>query len=243
MGERDKFVRVPPAVRAFAAVGMVLAVCLGIWQLRRDGERNEGRAIAMAVADLPALGDADPVDESSAWRMVAWTGRFDGTPELIGGRMEGDALGYGVAQRFLRADGFNVLVDRGWVPADAAADAVVGLVSVAETRLVGQLRPARGSAVAAPVAGHGSRIWPAKAWPSILKTMEGGIYGELYVVAGLTSEAFVEKESTPKGSVVGVPVRDDTSLHYASQWFGISLVLGIVLVPAAITRARHFLGA
>lgn len=243
MGERAEVVRVPPAIRVIVAVGMGLALALCAWQVRRDGERNEGREIAIAVADLPALGDADPVDASSAWRMVAWNGRFEGAPELIGGRMEGDALGYGVAQRFMRADGLTVLVDRGWVPADEAERAVARLVSDDEVRLVGQLRPALGSGVAPPVAGHGTRIWPGKAWPSILKTLDGRIYVVLYVVSGPTSKVFEGDESEPKGSVVGVPVRDDTSLHYASQWFAISLILGIVLVPAAMKRARHFLGA
>ncbi len=134
-------------------------------------------------------------------------------------------------------------MDRGWVPAEAAEREVIRLTSPVNTTLAGQLRPALGGAAAVPVAGHGARIWPAKAWPSILRTLDAEIHGALYVVAGPTNEVFGEEESSPKGSVVGVPVRDDTSLHYASQWFAISLIMGIVVVPAAITRARDFLGA
>ena len=235
-------VRVPAPVRVIAAVLMLLALGLCVWQVRRHGERNVGRGLALAVEALPPLRDGDLVGAASLWRMVEWRGRFDGVPDLIAGRMQGHDLGYGVVQCFVREDGRAVMVDRGWVLAASVAGTVARLTPGAPATLRGQLRPVDGSSTSLPVAGHGARIWPGRAWAALVNSLPVPVSQDHYVVEAVQADE-KQDETLPKGSIVGVPARDDTSLHYASQWFAIAGVLAIVVVPSAMARARHFLGA
>lgn len=235
-------VRVPAALRRTAAILVVVALGLCAWQVRRHGERNVGRGLAIAVAGLPPLGGGEGIEAASLWRMVEWRGRFEGVPELIAGRMQGGDLGYGVAQCFVREDGLVVLVDRGWVRANSVAGTVNRLSPGGPATLRGQLRPVDGSSTSLPVAGHGARIWPGRAWAALVNSLPVPVSQDHYVVEALQADE-KQDETLPKGSIVGVPARDDTSLHYASQWFAIAGVLAIVVVPSAMARARHFLGA
>lgn len=231
---------VPRGVRVGAAFVVVIALLLCRWQVIRDGERNAGRERAIELADSPPLDGAAPVDEAAAWHVVSWTGRYDGAPELIAGRMAHETLGYGLVQRFVRADGQAVMVDRGWVPVEALEEVATRLTRETDATLTGQLRPATGRDDIEPTIGHGTRIWPAKAWATINKA--NGVATGVYLVEGGLDGSNCGKVPIENG-YDRVPVRDDTSLHYASQWFAIAALAGIVLVPAAMKRARQFLGA
>ena len=227
---------------------MVAAVGLGIWQVRRDGERNAGREAALTVVGLPPLGEADGA-EGNAWRTVRWTGYFAGEIELIGGRDVGGQRGYDVVQPFMRTSGGRVWVDRGWVDA-GEVDAVVagahaargGVPSSGDGAIVltGQLRPAAGSADAEPISGHGTRIWPPGSWPAL--GLLAGVPFSTYVLAGGEGGVRAARNPLVDGYEM-VPERDNTSAHYALQWFGIAVLGFMLLVPSAMTRARDFLGA
>lgn len=232
--------QVPRGVRLGAAFVMVAALALCGWQLRRDGERNAGREIALTLADTAPLGDDVPVDVSAAWHRVAWSGRWDGAPELIAGRMAHEKLGYGLVQRYARADGTVVMVDRGWVPVEALESVSTRLTHQTDAPLTGQLRPATGREDIRPTIGHGTRIWPAKAWGTI--NPANGVVSGVYVIEGSPTGADNGVPPVENGFAI-VPDRDDTSLHYAAQWFAIAAIGGIVLVPSATRWARQFLGA
>lgn len=230
---------VPTPVRALAVVVGVAALGLCGWQLVRDRERNEGREAALLVADLPVLTEPAPLGADVAWRVVRWSGRYDGAPELIAGRQHKSARGYGVVQRFVRDDGAAVLVDRGWIPADDVGGQLAELRPEATT-LVAQLRPTFGRADSEPTLGHGTRIWPAKAWPAL--TAASGTSPDVVAVAG-AEDGGRSANSHAVDGFERVPARDDTSLHYASQWVALAILAAIVAIPGAATRVRDFFGA
>ena len=108
---------------AIAAV-LVAAVCvgLGVWQLKRLGQRRARNAMIAARWALPPLdvNGAVPADSARQRRVTArgvydfaaeqpWPGRsFEGTP------------GVALITPLRLADGSAVLVDRGWVPSPDA---------------------------------------------------------------------------------------------------------------------------
>lgn len=238
----ERSLRTTPVVRAGAVLLGLGALALGGWQLQRDQERNEGRRVALAVSGSPPLGPADPVEAGAAWRRVDWEGRYFGAPELVAQRIEREERGYGLLQRFERADGLTVWVDRGWVGADGAAETVARFAAEAgPARLTGQLRPLVGNPGVEPAIGHGgTRIWPPKAWPSVVATTPTSL--PLHVVAGALDGSRQPGAAALDG-FEPVPPRDDTSLHYAAQWFGIAVVAGMLLLPSSFFRARSFSGA
>lgn len=236
----DPAPKVPRGIRLGAAFVVIVALFLCRWQVVRDSERNAGREIAITLADSSPLPESAPLDAASAWHVVRWEGKFDGAPELIAGRMAHEKLGYGLVQRFVRADGAVVMVDRGWTPVDALEDVAQRLTHETDATLTGQLRPTVGRSDIEPTIGHGTRIWPAKAWATI--NTANDVATPVYLIEGALDGANCGKAPIENG-YDRVPVRDDTSLHYASQWAAIAAIAAIVLVPSAMKRARQFLGA
>ncbi len=232
--------RIPRVVRIAAAGLMFTASILCYWQIQRDGERNEGRAGALASENAPVLTGNEPLTTDVAWRVVRWLGHFEGRPHLIAGRQHRSTLGYGVAQRFVREDGVVVLVDRGWIDAGHVAVALPAMEAGAESEVTGQLRPTFGRTDSVATSGHGTQIWPAKAWPSVQTAMASPT--SVYVVSGAVDGGQSANSHAVDG-FVRVPARDQTSLHYASQWFALALLAGIALIPRAATRVRDFVGA
>lgn len=236
MGNAPAPIVVPPAVRGLGAVVLVVGLGLAAWQLQRDGERNEGREEAEAAAAMPVLTELAPPSEN-LWRVVRWSGRFEVPAQLIGGRLERDQRGYGLVQVFRRDDGLRIVVDRGWVPADAL-EARLAALDAGATLLVGQLRPPIGNAGVPPSAGHGTTIWPAKAWPSVVA--HAGADPSAIVLAGTESGERASREP-PLNGFERVPARDNTSLHYAKQWFAIAILGALTLSGSLLARIRQFL--
>lgn len=236
----DAPIRVPVGLRVLAVVLGLTALGLCRWQVLRDGERNAGREAALQVADSPVVTENVPVDEALAWRVVRWRGHYEGSPQLLAGRQEKSVLGYGVAQAFVREDGVRLLADRGWIPVESVEGQVSELARSEDAVLVGQLRPATGKTDATPLAGHGTAIWTASAWPSIQAATSTD--GPLILVAG-GEEGHRTSGRPPLGGFQRVPERDQTSLHYAAQWFAIAAISATILVPGLLRRARQILGA
>lgn len=219
----------------------VIAFVLCGWQLRRDGERNATRASALAAEGAPPLGPTEAVGPHVQWRVVDWSGQYAGTPELFAQRLEKERRGYGLVQRFVRDDGVEVWVDRGWIDSDAAR--ALGTSSPGPegpTRLTGQLRPMTGAADAEPVTGHGGvRIWPYGAYASLAAAHPA--MPASYVVSGRLDGS---RGADPVGlDGFATPPRDQTSLHYASQWLAIGLLALIAAIPGLWPRVRSFLDA
>lgn len=212
-------------LRVFAALLVVLTLGLCRWQLHRDDVRNAGREQALKVAELPPLADDDPATATFGWRRVEWHGRFVGDVALLAGAQSKDERGYDVVQAWERPDGSRLLVDRGWVSA-ADADAMVG-TAVPVSLLTGQLRPLRGDATSAALPGHGTRIWSVGEEAAAAAALTPGT--SAFVVAGAPDGGPLPGDPA-RGGFVAVPDRDNTSLHYASQWFAMALLAAIFVV-------------
>lgn len=212
-------------VRVLAVCASLIAFGLCAWQIRRDGERNEGREAALLVEGAPVLGD---LDAPAPWRRVAWTGSWDEAALMAGRPVEG-ARGYGLLQVFTRADGRRILVDRGGLPADG-----VRLPAPGAGRLEGQIRPAK-SGESAAVEGHGTRIWPHGAWAAAAAAL--GAEASFFVVSGAADGAPTGGPGYDGFELV--PARDDTSLHYASQWFAIALIGLLLAFPESLFYLRR----
>jgi cytochrome oxidase assembly protein ShyY1 len=171
---------------------------------------------------------------------VRWSGRFDAPAHLLAGTQHAGQRGYDVYQAFVRPDGERVLVDRGWIPADAADATVAAALSVDQPTLTGQLRPAPPDDGAVPVEGHGTRIWAPGGQGGIAAAV--GAARGVYVVSG-------NPDGSPTGpgpitdGFVPVPARDNTSAHYASQWAAVALIGLLFAFPGPLLRLRRKMGA
>jgi surfeit locus 1 family protein len=114
----------------------VAAVCvrLGIWQLHRLSDRRAFNAevrSGLAAAPLSLERVLPPGDTSAdrdlAFRPVTATGRYEPEAEtILYGRANQGQAGSGVLTPLELPDGRAVIVDRGWVPADAGGPPVAG---------------------------------------------------------------------------------------------------------------------
>lgn len=233
-------IHIPFGLRAIAAVAALLAFALCAWQVQRHGERNAGRDAALPVAALPVVVENLGVEDGLAWRVVRWRGRYQGVPHLLAGRQQKSGLGYGVAQVFVREDGARLVVDRGWVPAEDVAARVSRLTGGEDEVLVAQLRPASGAGEPLAIAGHGTMIWTAAAWPVIQERLDAP--GPLVAVAGGEGGKLTRTEP-PLDGFERVPPWDKTSLHYAAQWLAIGCIAAALLFPRLLSRLRQILGA
>jgi surfeit locus 1 family protein len=114
----------------------IAAICvrLGIWQLHRLSERRAFNAqVRSGLAAAPVLlervlpaGVTSPGGDL-AFRPVSATGRYEaGAETILYGRANQGQAGSHVLTPMKLADGRAVIVDRGWVPADAGGPPVAG---------------------------------------------------------------------------------------------------------------------
>lgn len=229
-----------PAIRVLAGIFAIAAIVLGRWQIQRDGERNVGREQALLVAEMPPLGDGEPLWPSAGWRLVEWPGRYVGPTVLMAGTQRKGERGYNVLQAFERSAGGRVLVDRGWVSAESARASVDPPASVGSPMLRGLLRPMTEENHTPPIEGHGTRIFTGGDHPGAASAL--GANTELYVVEG-NPDGTPLSSHPPIGGFTRIPARDNTSLHYASQWFAIAAIGLLFAFPRPLIYLRQKMGA
>lgn len=120
MSTRARLVRLGLAVAGLLALA---GACgwLCAWQLQRAAESRELSARFAAAGDAAAL-DAAPevLTDDQRFQRVALKGRYvAATQVLLDDRIHDGAAGYEVLTALELADGRNVLVNRGWIRADA----------------------------------------------------------------------------------------------------------------------------
>ena len=134
------------AFGAFATIGAAVLIGLGVWQLERRVwkldliSRVEQRAHAAPVSapgpsSWPRINATD-----DAYRRVRVTGHFQGARETLVQAVTERGGGYWVVAPFRAEDGFTVLVNRGFVPADRAGWESGVAQPPGETTLTGLLR-------------------------------------------------------------------------------------------------------
>lgn len=215
----------------FALFGTIVLIGLGTWQLQRlawkealIAQREEG--LAKPPIDLPsAVDDWQDFD----FRKIGVSGEFKHDLEqLFGARANNGVLGYHVLTPLARPDGSNLLVDRGWVPADKAHAVarkegqhrgMVRLEGIARYRL--DDRPGWFTPDNDPAAKH----WYAYD----LEAMENAMGLDLVPLV-------LEADATPNPG--GLPIGGRTQitltnnhLQYAITWYGLAAALvGVYIV-------------
>lgn len=140
---------------ALAVAASVVMVLLGNWQLHRYQERsgiNHRIDTADSIAAVPLTGLlAAPTRSGAAgsapgndlaWTKVSISGRYDPSHEIQArGRTVNGDVGFEIVTPLIQADGTAVLVDRGFVPAPAAATAAptVPPAPIGQVTVVGQI--------------------------------------------------------------------------------------------------------
>jgi cytochrome oxidase assembly protein ShyY1 len=130
-------------------LGTALCIRLGIWQLDRLESRRafNTQVETMRAAEMLNLNDGVPADIAAMeWRAVTFTGEYDFANQVaIRNRYYGSEYGYHLITPLL-SNGTAVLVDRGWIPADADWRSFdeAGVVTVTGQIRLGQGKPAIG---------------------------------------------------------------------------------------------------
>ncbi|GAA3132676.1 SURF1 family protein [Planomonospora alba] len=124
---------------------------LGRWQFGRFEERSSSsdRIAANLAADPVPLTELTSVGgtvrEQDKHRRVTVSGTFDAAHQLlVRRRTQNRAVGFYVLTPLVTGDGPAVLVNRGWVPAGATAEALpeVPAPATGQVTVTGRLRPA-----------------------------------------------------------------------------------------------------
>lgn len=212
-------------------------VTAGVWQLDRAEQKHRlySDFDSSGAADVLTEPIADADIESSIYRPMRLAGRYDAEHQFLLDVMVHDGrVGYHVLTP-LRRDGVAVLVNRGWVDADADRLIVPDITVDAGERDV--------SGLVAPLPRSGMRLEPdavdpAAPWPRRLTFPSAAdIRGQLdYQAAGFQllldadrDDGFV-REWRP---ALMTPVQH---VSYAIQWFGLAVALVVIFVVVNLKR-------
>lgn len=214
-----------------AALGVVLLIGLGCWQLHRHQERNAGRVEAITHVGSPPL---TTLDGAGPWRQVHLAGLLPPPDVLLGsGVVQGGAPGYEVYGVFCDdpcPDRCCALVDRGWLPADRIEELLTRLPS-GPAEVKGQTQPLTGDPDVQPIARRGSaQVYAPGGTAGMAKAAQAValVLAPEPAIAGLARQ--------PLRVPAAIPAQDDTSLSYAIQWFAIAAILTATWAWASTRR-------
>ena len=215
----------------FVFAGTALCIRLGIWQLERLQQRRAFNsqfesARAEAVLDL---NQEIPQDITAMeWRSVKVTGEYDFANQVaLRNQYYGDQYGYHLLTPLLFSRK-AVLVDRGWIPADANSAPAdwrkydeLGAVNVAGQIRLGQTKPAFGGVVdTLPANGAKLEIWINADLAHIAPQMQ-------YPVLPVYIQPATDLSDTepPIPFQPEVELTEGPHFGYALQWFTFATIL------------------
>jgi cytochrome oxidase assembly protein ShyY1 len=214
---------------------------LGWWQYHRHEAKVERNALLDAHyrADPVPVGSVltgSPLPAEAAWTRVGAHGTYVAGPLFVRGRPLDGAVGYEVLW-VLRPDdgGGDVVVDRGWVPQDAAGAERLPSVPPAPTGPVTVIGWAHGGEEErSAVSSNGSL---ASIDVAQVASATGTRPLDGYVQ--LQSETLPDGSSPPRPQPLGDPDRDlGPHLAYAYQWW-LAMAVGFVLVGFGVRREER----
>lgn len=247
-----KIIRIGPVVYEFSwpAISALfsllpLLVALGFWQLGRAQEKEELLLMQQQrMSDNPlrlAAGDAvDP--EALRFRTVIVTGQYQSDRQfLLDNQVHNGRPGYFVLTPFsIDHQEQQLLVNRGWVPADADRSVMPAIGMPPDTgtiTLSGHINhfPAVGIKLA------GAEI-PTEGWPArvhvvdiqvLSKRLGKPLYDFQLQLDAAQAYGFVREWKT------AVALSPEKHRAYAWQWFGLALTLTILFVWYSFKIERH----
>lgn len=207
-------------------IGTAVCIRLGIWQLDRlEGRRAFNTQVeSMRAAEQLDLNVNTPADITSMeWRAVTVTGEYDFENQVaLRNQYYGNQYGYHLITP-LRYNGTVVLVNRGWIPADADWREFdePGPVTVTGQIRLGQGKPAFGGVTDALPADGG----PLNVWNNLDVAMMSAQFP--YPIL----EVFVQPDVDENDTVPPIPYQPEIELTegshfgYALQWFTFATIL------------------
>jgi len=226
-----------------AALAFALLVGLGVWQVRRLGEKEaliariEARARA-APQTVPARAKwsaLTPADYEFAHVMAE--GRYipGGNALIFMKPPEGFGLepGYMVVTPFALASGGEVLVERGFVPASKAEDSALRAPPAGETTLTGLLRAPQTRNFFTPPDAPAQLTWFTRDPSAIANALK--LEGAAPFTLALEAPSSAGASGFPR-LVPSAPEFSNNHLSYALTWF--ALAVGLLVVFVLYARGR-----
>jgi len=232
----------PVWLRAVATLLTVsLLSALGFWQLDRARQKRDLHALfterlEQAPLDL-SLHDTVPLADE-AWRATRAYGSH-GTPTfLLDNRIREGRVGYEVLSSFTLADGKRILVDLGWVPADADRRDVPRIELPPQAlALRGRLAPPPSTGIAlgppSPPEEVGPGLWRIQ---RVDFAALGAAFGTEYLPALVYLDAD-EPGGYDRAWVLPAP-DDGKHTAYAVQWFSMAGAVVIIFLLSLRRRAN-----
>jgi surfeit locus 1 family protein len=236
--------RPSPIPTVFVALGLIILLNLGAWQIRRNtGRKAHLASIEYRLEDAPttnATFNALLTDDVLSWRKATLLGRFhDVEPIYLAGRFEFGEPGYDLIQPFELENGPSIMVVRGWIPSSDWRAVVQDIRPTNElVTLQGLLIEPLGDADAviipatdiAPQRLRRDSFEAARA-QSEIETAPVGFVGGRQLEAG----ALKSRESYPVTGYVPKP-KSLPHVQYAVTWF---LIAGTLIVIWLLTGFRR----
>ncbi|HUL81523.1 MAG TPA: SURF1 family protein [Gammaproteobacteria bacterium] len=245
MSPRARLVRAAVAIVGLVAIAAACSY-LGSWQWRRAGESRALTARFAAAAEEPAL-DAAPAElgDDLRFRRLAVDGRYVTEPQfLLDNRVRDGVAGYDVLTALTLADGRTLLVNRGWVEADADRSVLPEVAIDGDERAVlGQLDrlPSPGLRLGAAYAAAAARAAVIVVVSPTAQEL-GSLLGSRPLDYMLSLDAGEPDSFQPDAEpAVLAPERH---LAYAGQWllFALGALGAAVAIARGALRARRAAG-
>jgi len=230
----------------YVAIGGLLAVAalcasLGTWQLRRADESRATLArFAAGATDVPLEALPPSLDEALRFRHVAARGELVADPQFLLDNMLHDGVaGYQVLTA-LRVPGSRarVLVNRGWIRADADRRVLPSVAVAVEPRSVmGRLerlpRPGlrlRTDAVSTPA--HGAVVLQYPTAEELARLLGEPVLDYQLLLDADEPDGYVREWHAP-----GLP--PERHLAYAGQWLALAVGAALAGIVIAFRTARR----
>lgn len=224
---------------AVPTVAMLIAVplfsALGTWQLERAAAKRDLLAQLTVRWEVPAMALPPAPDWSQLeHRRVTVAGRYVIARQfVIDDRVRGGRRGLHVITPLRLADGSELLVNRGWVAATAAATPPPEAALTLSGRVVLPLPPALEMGPAAPAGDPWSAPW---------SRLDPGAYATVAGVAPLPAALLLDPDQAhgfardwPRPSGGLAPA---LHLGYALQWFAFALLAAGIWLLRSLRRKQ-----
>jgi len=223
------------------AAGVIALFCrLALWQYHRAHEREIRIAAARAAVSSPATRLGAAPAESPLFAHVYADGRYDGRHQILlqeRPQPHGQAVGVEILTPLRLASGATLLVNRGWVPADAEGRTRADLTPPAgRVRVSGYLAGLTRPGLRLPPSATHSKTWPRRLLYPGWKTL-GKLYGRPLIrrilllgpnaAGGYARDWRLKPEHGPA-----------ENYGYMAQWLGLAATVLVVWVLLTL-RARR----